>query len=741
MLPTELAIVVVAIIGNVGIGLFTLFKNSKHATNKLLFLFIVTIVLYLVSNAFLTSQTTDAGTFFWVKMVMSIAALINIAFFLLVSTFPRQRLQTSPVVFWLTLLSPLPVFLLAQANLVFTSVTTVNSGAGIPGPGMPIFLLHTVVFLGAGFVILIRKFRRAVGLEKTQLRLFLIGTVAMFFLILVTNLLFVIFLHTAAFINLLPIYTLFFVGVISYTIIKHRFLDIRLIVARTVAYVITVAVLTFLYAGAIFWVSGLLLQEPPPTTQLIAYVLLTLFVAFTFQWLRSQLENVTDKIFFKGGYNSSELLSTLTRIMATTLHLEDIAKNTLEVLMKNMKIEHGTFVVLRDKDMYPPISKGAYAMHVKREEIDYLLSLSRLIIFDEEEDGKVKDMLRKHEIAIVLPLYAEQKVEGALLLGGKQSGDIYSSQDITLLEIFGPEVSVAIQNAKAYEEIERFNLRLKEEVERATHDLKLANDKLKELDKLKDDFVSVASHELRTPMTAIKSYLWMALAGKGGKLSEKQKYYLGRSYSSVDRLIKLVNDMLNISRIESGRLTVSFQKVDVKALVQDVVEEVQPRARELAVSVVLEAKSKLVPVVADPDKIKEVLFNLIGNSLKFTPRNGRITVAITQNSTTTTISVSDTGVGIEKDDVPKLFQKFGMIAGSYATNQPAQGTGLGLYISRSIVDIHGGTIRAESKGRNQGASFRFTLRNYTDKIFAEMSKKYNSENTKEEIGIIHTALT
>ena len=147
------------------------------------------------------------------------------------------------------------------------------------------------------------------------------------------------------------------------------------------------------------------------------------------------------------------------------------------------------------------------------------------------------------------------------------------------------------------------------------------------MDKLKDDFVSLASHELRTPMTAIKSYLWMALAGKGGEISGKLKFYLQRAYDATDRLIKLVNDMLNISRIESGRITISIQRVSLVKLVQDVVFEVMPRAQELGVKLSVTASLGVPDVIADSDKIKEVLINLIGNSLKFTPANGTITVS------------------------------------------------------------------------------------------------------------------
>ena len=186
-----------------------------------------------------------------------------------------------------------------------------------------------------------------------------------------------------------------------------------------------------------------------------------------------------------------------------------------------------------------------------------------------------------------------------------------------LIGRLGESIGIAMDNALLYDQVQEANEKLKQ-----------ANVKLKELDKLKNEFVSVASHELRTPMTAIKSYLWMALNDKGGPLNEKQRYYIERGYKSVDRLVRLVNDMLNISRIESGRITIVFQSVNLMTLTQEVIDEVLPRAGELGVSVNMQKNESLPPVMADPDKIKEVLFNLIGNSLKFTPRGGSITIKL-----------------------------------------------------------------------------------------------------------------
>jgi signal transduction histidine kinase len=240
-------------------------------------------------------------------------------------------------------------------------------------------------------------------------------------------------------------------------------------------------------------------------------------------------------------------------------------------------------------------------------------------------------------------------------------------------------------------------------------------------------------------MTAIKSYLWMALDGQGGPLTQKLKFYLERSLESTDRLIKLVNNMLNISRIESGRISLDLVSVDLNQLTQQVIDEVAPRAKELQLEINFKVNSKIPEVIADADKIKEVLINLIGNSFKFTPKKGNITIYFEHINDHVIVHVSDTGAGLTPDMMKNLFQKFGLIKGSYQTNQTSttQGTGLGLYICRQIIELHHGHIVAESDGIGQGSTFSFSLPVSSQELLKLYQKKFQHSS---KIGIIHSKL-
>lgn len=343
-------------------------------------------------------------------------------------------------------------------------------------------------------------------------------------------------------------------------------------------------------------------------------------------------------------------------------------------------------------------------------------SLGNVIL---KQDGN--ETMENIKSVYTYPLSVRSELIGAMIIGLKEDEQSVTEFRRDLLNRLAETIGIAIDNALLYSEVQA------------------ANERLKELDKLKTEFVSLASHELRTPMTAIKSYLWMALQGQGGPLNDQQKYYIDRAYLSVDRLIKLVNDMLNISRIESGRLSINVKSVSLDQLIQQVIEEILPRAQELGVELKLEQPSPLPPVLADPDKIKEVLFNLIGNSLKFTPRGGHISLSLVQKDTLIEITVSDTGAGIAEENLPKLFQKFGIIAESYANEEAkaTSGTGLGLYVSKSIIDLHEGKIWATSEGKGKGAQFHFTLKVFNEEDFKKFSEKYK-HNMKEGVDLVHT---
>ena len=216
--------------------------------------------------------------------------------------------------------------------------------------------------------------------------------------------------------------------------------------------------------------------------------------------------------------------------------------------------------------------------------------------------------------------------------------------------------------------------------------------RLREVDRAKDEFISVASHELRTPITALKWGVSLFREGKFGKLSEKSKDAAFAMERSVEHLGNLVEDLLNVSRIQQGRIEIIKSRVDISKAVSDVVEELSPLASEKGLSLAF-APSKNIFILADSRRLKEIFMNLIGNAIKYT-KKGSITVAVESEKNTAVIKVKDTGLGIAPDARERLFQKFFRVINKETEEIP--GTGLGLWITKALIELMNGKIYIDS---------------------------------------------
>lgn len=304
-----------------------------------------------------------------------------------------------------------------------------------------------------------------------------------------------------------------------------------------------------------------------------------------------------------------------------------------------------------------------------------------------------------HDIKGIIsyPVYAKEKAVGVLVVGIPVDLGQFSVMEQDLLQEFVKEVGIAVDNAMLYDELKITNQKLKN-----------TNQKLIELDQMKDEFVSIASHELRTPMTAINSYVWMAM-NKGGELPTKARDYLDKVAISTQRMISLVEDMLSVSRIESGRIKIEPTAFSICSLIKDVNEELIIKAKERNQQLEFDCNNEDILVVGDMNKVREVITNLIANAIKFTETGGRVWSEIKEIDELIEVSVFDTGKGIAQNDLPRLFTKFGRIENELSTVAQTQGTGLGLYICKKYIEAMGGQIGAESE-LGKGSRFWFRLK-------------------------------
>lgn len=251
-------------------------------------------------------------------------------------------------------------------------------------------------------------------------------------------------------------------------------------------------------------------------------------------------------------------------------------------------------------------------------------------------------------------------------------------------------------------------IKQKEDIAKLAKELEHANEHLEELDKLKDNFMSMASHELNTPIAAISGYLSMILEeGMGGEIPEKARMYLDSVYKSSKRLAALVRDLLNVSRIESNRVHLIYVEAQMEELLDQAIMEVGSKVKEAGHELVFERPNQALPKTwIDRDRIMEVIVNLLGNAIKYTESSGKIVVRAIIAGNQIQVSVQDNGKGIPPEKKDRVFQKFTQVD---VLKDEVKGTGLGMYISKNLVELHKGKIWFKSEGEGKGSIFYFTV--------------------------------
>ena len=366
-------------------------------------------------------------------------------------------------------------------------------------------------------------------------------------------------------------------------------------------------------------------------------------------------------------------------------------------------------MALENAQLYDQVHRGkAYIENLVENAADIILSTDledRILTWNrgaeitlgyskEEVIGKHLSMLlppqRLHELA---EMRAKVELDGALrdveVESNKKDGTpVFLSLSVSSIADGDGKIVGFLRVAKDITEKKRYERRLKE------------------LDKLKSDFVSNVSHELRTPLTAIKGSVDNMLDGLTGELNEKQSRYLVRIKSNADRLARLINDLLDLSRIEAG---IKLNRINLSLLtvVKEVVESLGSVAAEKFVNFEIETADNDLTAWADPDRVAEVLTNLLGNAIKFSPTGGSVTVSLARSGNNwVKVSITDTGTGIRPEEASRIFDKFYQV--SHPEQPKATGTGLGLPIAKALVEMHGGRVWLESQP-GHGSIFSFTL--------------------------------
>lgn len=504
-------------------------SNRSSATNKLYAFLGVVMSSWLLTNYLSVNPSFVGTSLWWIRLSIFFATPMSVLFLLLAVTVPKDRLPLKKTTLTAMVLVTAAIMALDLSPYAFTGLT-VQNGSATPtaGPGLlPFALLSTLASIFAVYILL-RKLRRTVGEENGQIRFIMYGIVLMLGLVITTIFIPVVLFKVNVFVPFIPLYTLLFLGLTAYAIVKHHLFNLKVIATQA----LTLLLWIMLFGNAI--------------------------------------------------------ISTTT----------------------------------------------------------------------------------------------EERFIGFLMFGGAV--------------VLGVFLIRSVQR----------EVKQREQLQVLSEQLKEANEKLQVLDKARAEFISIASHQLRTPPSTIKWYIGAIMDGDFGPLTPDLKAALERVQTSNNGQISLIDDLLNASRIERGKLEFFFEMGDVEQLAKSAYEQLVPQAAMHKLELVYEPPQvKLPQVMLDKEKIRQVVNNFIDNAIKYT-KQGQITIHYGLTPTDVVVMVTDTGRGVPPDVAPTLFEKYTRGKDSATA---ASGLGLGLYVAKVVVEQNKGKIWAESPGPGQGSTFAFSL--------------------------------
>ena len=312
----------------------------------------------------------------------------------------------------------------------------------------------------------------------------------------------------------------------------------------------------------------------------------------------------------------------------------------------------------------------------------------------------------KVESFIISPILPKEGNKGFLFVGTQNLDTLINEGDEELITILTNQLGQALENARLFEKTWHTQQDLEKKVEERTRDLTRALNEVKIINNRKTDFVSSVSHELRTPLTSIKGYASILLTGKLGEPSPEIKDRLDKINRHSDELVHLVNGLLDIARIESGKVVMKREPLDLKSVIEKVSDLLSMQLKEKQIELSVGVPEDANTISADRNQIERVFINLIGNAIKFTPQKGKITINARKAQNMVQVDIADTGCGIPEEAQEKIFEEFYRV--DNPINQETKGTGLGLTLVKNIVEAHNGKIWVKSK-LGAGSTFSFTI--------------------------------
>ena len=705
------------------IGAMSLFRYKQDHTVRFFFATMVGSSLWALGIAIFLS-TEDATTALYASsLYYSAAALIALMTCLVGLSLGRTMplpgrtiaLLAVPSVAVIAVISFMPHVLMEEIGIRSSSATA-NTITLAPVP-YAIYALHFLVYFGSGAALMVRRAflsrkqkRQYVRLSYMAAAYVVAGVIGAWFNLMLP------WFDEYRYIWVGPLGLLLFVPIVYIAIVKYGLFDIRTAVVRSVAYALSLGVLAVVYFGLAYLVSIFLFQDTATVgvSMSPANIVLALVLAFIFQPIKQFFDWSTDRIFFRNRYNSGELISHIGEILTSTTHLRTLLEKTSEKLQSALKASYVVFHVHHENKADVVVGAG----HVSQFTVDEAEKIrtfvdglgDKILIIDEAveatalmaSNGRLLRMLQRRRVALLIPLSGQA---GYLMLGEALNGS-YTQRDLRTLGAISDELVIAIQNARSVQEVRDLNMHLQRNIDNATQELRRSNDELRKLDETKDEFVSMASHQLRTPLTSIKGYLSMVLEGDMGEVNAQQRKVLGEAFSSSERMVRLIGDFLNVSRLQTGKFIIDARPTDLAKVIGQEIDSMQQLAESHGLMLVYKRPKKFPMLDVDEDKLRQVVMNFVDNAIYYSRAKSTIVVKAYVEHGDAIVEVHDSGIGVPKAEQERLFTKF--FRAENARRQRPDGTGVGLFLARKVVTALGGEIIFSSTG-GKGNVFGFPL--------------------------------
>lgn len=698
------------------LGVLVLVKNKKSRINRLFAFLCFGFAAWSYPYTMWPLVHTKEATLFWFQMLHFGAIFIPIAYFHFVLSWIGDDFKKKSqimigylfaIIFCCFVFSPL---FIADMRPLFSMRWWAK-----PGIVYYFYLTYFFFYYIYASILLFLGYLRSDGIKRSQTKFILVGIV-----IAIaggsTNYFLWFDINIPPYGNILAC-THVILG--AYAIIKYRLMDIKFVLGRVAIYAISIGMVI-----GISWVANTFIFNFSGPSFVVTGPIALIFGIVLFQIIFRWLEKFASKYFFYSFYSSQRVLRELSNKITQVLQIDELSDLIIDTLLETMKVDRAVILLRNEKTGEYKIQKNIgfdeksemsmlkdnfLTSWLEKHQQPIIHGEISLLIRDtndklEKEKLEVlKNNMEKMEAVLCLPLFFEKRISGMIILGNKMSKDPYSDQDVNLLTNLSNHASVAIQNAKLYSEVKNFNKKLEMEVRERTKELTMAYDDLKKLDVAKSQFLSIASHQLRTPLSAIKGYVSMMLENSYGTPPKEMETPLKNIYASNERLLTLINGLLDVSRIEAGKIQLNKQELDIREIIDSIVNELSNIALNKNLLLKYKKGRKSLPkMMIDGEKIRQVLLNLIDNSIKYTQK-GKIEISAEQEGNNILVKIKDTGVGLTKEEEEKLFKSFSRVGEGPKLN--TEGVGIGLYIAKMFVGLHNGECWVESEGKDKGSTF------------------------------------